>query len=72
MTTIESVKYIHKTREFRISYSFFGRQQFDSGVISQALDAEAREGWELVSLCPVASWNFGRTEYLLAVLRRPN
>lgn len=67
---MSSVDYTHKTREFKVRHRFFGGVDVDSSTMSRDLDMEARDGWELVSMCPVTSWNYGRTEFLLAVFRK--
>jgi hypothetical protein len=66
-----TTEYVYKTREFKVRHRFFSGVDFDSSVMNRELDMEARDGWELVSLCPVSGWNYGRTEFLLAVFRRP-
>lgn len=68
---MSNVEFIHRTREFRVRHRFFNGIEFDSSAMNRELDMEARDGWELVSVCPVTSWNYGRTEFLLAVFRRP-
>ena len=71
MTTTESRQYVHKTKEFRVTYGFFGNQHFDRSQVTCELDMDARDGWELVSFCPVTGFKWGRTECFLAILRRP-
>ncbi|MGV8836762.1 DUF4177 domain-containing protein [Cellvibrio sp.] len=59
------MRWEYKTLSFKMRSSFFGTLDVD--LFNQQLDALGREGWELISICPLG---MGAASGVVAVLKR--